>query len=112
MLARLIRTRTTVSMSLLAAVAMGGVPALAQNRTCSDVLGIATHGQHVVGDYVTGLGHEHLTWPPAGAVGAAVKGGGAALPGGPGPGFHFPLGISPGASFCLPQAQSPGFHVP
>lgn len=106
------RTRTALSTSLLAAALTAGYPALAKTPTCSDVLGIATHAQHVVGDYVTGLGHEHLAWPPAGMVGEAVKGRGAALPGGPGPGFHFPLGFAPGASFCLAQAQSPGFHVP
>lgn len=35
---------------------------------------------------------------------------GAALPGGPGPGFHVPNGVAPGASFCNPQSQSPGVH--
>ena len=28
-----------------------------------------------------------------------------------GPGFHFPNGFSPGASFCLDQSQSPGTHL-
>lgn len=78
--------------------------------TCSDVLPIATHGQHIVGDYVTGVGHDSLAWPPkGGVVGQAVGDAGAALPGGPGPGFHFPNGVPPGASFCNPQAQSPAF---
>jgi hypothetical protein len=76
--------------------------------TCAGTLGIANHGQHVVGDYVTGLGHEGI-WPPE-DVGSTVAGDGAALPGGPGPGFHFPEGVAPGASFCLEQSQSPGAH--
>ncbi len=80
--------------------------------TCSDVLGTETHGQHVIGDYVTGTGHDNLTWPPSKAVGQALRGEGAVVPGGPGPGFHFPNGVAPGASFCNAQAQSPGFHVP
>jgi hypothetical protein len=79
--------------------------------TCSDstIIDVAVHGEHVVGDYVTGTGHVALEWPPAGQVGTAVRGDGAAVPGGPGPGFHFPRGIAPGASFCLPQSSSPGF---
>jgi hypothetical protein len=85
--------------------------AQAGEPTCSGTLGIAVHGQHVVGDYVTGIGHDTLGWPAAGGVvGDAVGGTGAAIPGGPGPGFHFPHGFAPGASFCLDQSQSPGFH--
>jgi hypothetical protein len=89
------------------------VPASAQaaEPTCSGTLGIAVHGQHVVGDYVTGVGHDALGWPPdGGVVGDAVGGSGAAVPGGPGPGFHFPNGFAPGASFCLDQSQAPGLH--
>ena len=26
--------------------------------------------------------------------------------------FHFPNGFAPGASFCLANSNSPGFHVP
>ena len=74
--------------------------------TCSDVLGIAVHGQHIIGDYITGIGHDELGWPPNGEVGAAIAGEGVAVSGGPGPGFHFPNGYPPGASFCNPQAQS------
>ena len=75
--------------------------------TCSDVefLGIVVHGHHVVRDYVVGEGG--MTWPPAGQVDVS---GGAALPGGPGPGFHFPNGVAPGASFCT-DSQSPGAHL-
>ena len=79
--------------------------------TCSDTLGIEVHGQHVVGDYVTGLGHD-LSWPPSGQqIGQAVSSnGGAAVPGGPGPGFHFEFGVAPGASFCN-GSNSPGLHL-
>jgi len=79
--------------------------------TCSETLGIATHGQHIVGDYVSGIGHAELGWPPAGQVGEAIAGSGAVVPGGPGPGFHFPTGFAPGASFCLEQSQAPGVHL-
>jgi hypothetical protein len=99
---------------LVTAAALVLAPASAANGdpTCSDVLDIAVHGQHVVGDYVTGVGHGTLGWPPNGQVGPATGGGGGpAVPGGPGPGFHFPNGFAPGASFCNPQSESPGFHV-
>ena len=83
----------------------------AKGPTCSDfeALAINVHGQHVVRDYVSGgtLGQE---WPPRG-VGSLIAGSGAALPGGPGPAFHFVHGFAPGASFCLSQSQSPGFHA-
>ena len=77
--------------------------------TCSGTLDIATHGQHVVGDYVTGVGHADLDWPPSGDVGG---GGGAALAGGPAAHGHFLAepAVAPGASFCLSQSQSPGIH--
>jgi hypothetical protein len=76
--------------------------------TCSGTLGIEVHGQHIVGDYVMGGG---TTWPPSGGVvGDAVAGQGAAVPGGPGPGFHFPNGFAPGASFCN-GSNSPGIHL-
>ncbi|MDX1619894.1 MAG: hypothetical protein R3320_02810 [Nitriliruptorales bacterium] len=78
--------------------------------TCADTLPIANHGQHVVGDYVTGMGHDALEWPPAGQVGDATGGNrGAVLPGGPGPSFHFENGFAPGASFCT-GSNSPGLH--
>lgn len=96
--------------ALLASVAAG--PTAAHEPTCVDfdALGIVVHGQHVVRDYVTG--GRLSSWPPAGGVGAAIGGTGAAVPGGPGPGFHFPNGFAPGASFCLSQSNAPGFHVP
>ena len=85
----------------------------ASDPTCADfeALGIVVHGQHVVRDYVTG--GELVGWPPTpGEVGDAVAGSGATVPGGPGPGFHFPNGFAPGASFCLANSNSPGFHAP
>ena len=105
-IARMLRVSLlTIFVSLLAAA-----PAMASEPTCSDVLDIAVHGQHIVGDYVTGIGHGELDWPPAGSVGEAIAGEGAGLPGGPGPGFHFPNEVAPGASFCNSQSQSPGSH--
>lgn len=95
-------------LSIVGLVAALAAPAVAKEPTCSDVVG-EVHGHHVVGDYVTGAGHDNLDWPPAGQVNAS---GGAVLPGGPGPGFHFPNDFAPGASFCNPQSQSPGNHVP
>lgn len=100
--------RTLVSIavgSALFATAGGAVatPPDHASPTCSDVefLGIDVHGQHVVRDYVAG-GDAASDWPPSGQeLGSAVReNGGAAVPGGPGPGFHFPLDIAPGASFC------------
>ena len=73
------------------------------NSTCADVgfLGVHVHGDHVVRDYVKG---------PDGEVG---HGEGAAIPGGPGPGFHFTVdGLAPGASFCNGQAHPNGFNTP
>jgi hypothetical protein len=100
--------------------ALSAAPASAHGEaTCNDALGsgIAVHGQHIVGDYVTGLGGifgDGLQWPPAGQVGQAVSAnGGAVLPGGPGPGFHFTIpGLAPGASFCNEQAHPNGFTTP
>ena len=107
-------TRLFIAALLIAAglAWLAVAPALADTPTCSDVLAIDNHGQHIVGDYVTGIGHEDLGWPPAGQVGDATGGEGVALAGGPGPGFHFPNGFAPGASFCISQSQAPGFHVP
>lgn len=69
--------------TLTAAVALAhGSP------TCSDVgLDIEVHGDHVKRDYVF-------------AEGATNAKGGAQLPGGPGPAFHFENEVAPGASFC------------
>lgn len=108
------------SLALGAALLGAAVPAVSAHDgpTCEGVFGtdLVVHGQHVVGDYVTGLGGLSgvLAWPPAGAVGAAVQeNGGAAVPGGPGPGFHFTIdGLAPGASFCNEQAHPNGFNTP
>ena len=95
----------------LAGIVLGSSTATAVQPTCSGTLGIAVHGQHIVGDYITGLA-AGLTWPPSGGVvGSAIAGSGAVTPGGPGPGFHFIEGFSPGASFCLDQSQAPGVHL-
>ena len=92
------------------AVVMSAAPSGAA-PTCSDLLGIANHGQHIVGDYVTGLGGalppRSLAWPPKGQVGAAIAGEGAVNPGAPGPHEH---PFAPGASFCT-GSNSPGAHL-
>jgi len=105
------------AMSLVAALGLlatagAATTTAAGNPTCVDfqALGIEVHAQHVIRDYITG--GALAGWPPAGGIGGAIGGSGAVLPGGPGPGFHFPNGFAPGASFCLSQAGSPGFHVP
>jgi hypothetical protein len=96
---------------LFAAASISDASPASAGKTCSTTLGIAVHGQHIVGDYVTGIGRANIDWPPkGGVVGQAVGGQGAAVPGGPGPGFHFIEGFAPGASFCLSQSQSPGAH--
>jgi hypothetical protein len=84
-----------------------------EGPTCSDTLGIAVHGEHVIGDYVTGSGTgSDEGFPPDGSyIGEILaENGGADIPGGPGPGFHFPEGIAPGASFCN-DSRSPGQHL-
>jgi hypothetical protein len=100
-------------LALLAVLLPGGESAGAADPTCSTTLGIAVHGQHIVHDYVTGLGSGTTTWPPGGGVVGETTGanGGAMVPGGPGPGFHFQHGFAPGASFCLLQSKSPGTHL-
>lgn len=98
----------------VAAALTAGSASAHEGSTCSGLGGIAVHGQHVVGDYViggSGIG-SGLTWPYAGTVGSAVGGEGAAIPGGPGPGFHFVMGFAPGASFCNDQAHPNGFTAP
>ena len=109
------RAVATVSLILglcLAGMSAGRTVADAADPTCSTTLAIDVHGQHIVGDYVTGIGHDALAWPPSGGVvGDAIAGSGVVLAGGPGPGFHFPNGFAPGASFCLLQSQAPGTHL-
>lgn len=111
--------RMTVKQTIAgAAVAAGallatGGTAAAGSPTCvsefADFFGseIANHGQHIVGDYVSGLGHEG-DWPYAGRVGAAIGGsGGAVAPGAAGIKLH---PAAPGASFCT-DSRSPGAHL-
>lgn len=105
--------RRTVSLGGLAVLALSvlAAPSAWASPTCSAELGIVVHGQHIVGDYITGIGHTELDWPPSGGVvGGAIGGEGVVVPGGPGPGFHFPNGFAPGASFCVDQAASRGVH--
>ncbi len=88
-------------------IAVAGAASAAGKPTCSELFEGYPHGYHILADYVTGVGSELLggpgiDWPPTGLNAA----GGAAQPGGPGPGFHFGLNIPPGASFCNPQAMS------
>lgn len=98
--------------SLVIATSSGLAGASPEVPTCSGTLGIEVHGQHIVADYVTGIGHMDLDWPPSGGVvGQTVAStGGVAIAGGPGPGFHFPNGFAPGASFCN-DSNSPGTHL-
>lgn len=64
--------------------------------TCASTLDIANHGEHIVGDYITGLGRETLDWSPSGGVvGDALAGTGAAVPGAPGLGRTSPTASHP-----------------
>lgn len=102
----LVATAATAGLALV-----GGGSATAADPTCSSTLDVAVHGQHIIGDYLTGEGRANQAWPPSGSdVGAALAGTGPAIVGGPGPGFHFVEGFAPGASFCN-SSQSPGFHA-
>jgi hypothetical protein len=111
---RLLLASALASATLLGGVGTGtaGAAPAAGTPTCSDTLGIVVHGQHIVADYVTGMGHTDAPWPPSGGiVGEMVSAnGGVAVAGGPGPGFHFPNGFAPGASFCN-DSSSPGTHL-
>ena len=86
-----------------AAVAVAGLIVVATTPAgaapnCVEFFGgaLANHGQHVVGDYIMGTGHDG-EWPPAGQVGAVVGHRGPLLKGQSGILLH---GTSPGASFC------------
>ena len=81
-----------------------------QAPTCSDELGIANHGEHVLRDYV--VGGQDQAFPYNGrSIGSALAGRGAAVPGGPAAGGHFNAEepVAPGASFCT-DSRSPGFR--
>jgi len=103
-------TRALAALAVLSSAGSGGAQSTDATPTCSELLGIESHGQHVVGDYVTGIGHENLIWPPPGRqIGEAVTADeNLPVKGGPGPGFHFEYGFAPGASFCT-DSQSPGW---
>lgn len=110
--ANILRWCGAAALTLTAGLAMAGP----DGPACSE-LGLATHGEHIIGDYVTGIGGVGgaMGWPPNGQVGQAVRNnGGALVPGGPGPGFHFPNGFAPGASasFCNSNAHPNGFTIP
>ena len=106
--------------AILGAALFAGPAAGHGEPTCEGALGtnLVVHGQHIIGDYVTGVGglSGTLAWPPAGLVGDAMRAKedkGVAVAGGPGPGFHFTIpGLAPGASFCNPQAHPNGFTTP
>jgi hypothetical protein len=91
------RVTIVIALAMLMSV-LTATAAIAHGPTCSDFegLGVENHGQHVLRDYVMGEADNAK--------------GGAILPGGPGPGYHFPNGFAPGASFCT-DSQSPGIHV-
>lgn len=107
---RLKSTTLIAGLAMASAAASAGAQSTNPTPTCSDTLGIEVHGQHVIGDYVMGTGHDDLDWSPSGGVVGKTVGGnrGVALAGGPGPGFHFENGVAPGASFCT-DSQSPGW---
>lgn len=98
--------RRLITVLAVAAMMLGAmvVPAMA-GPTCSDVLPIENHGQHIIGDYVLGVGHDSLDWPPAGQVGDTGVNNGVAVSGGPGPGHFTVDGLAPGASFCTNRAE-------
>lgn len=103
--------RFMLAMTAVAALlGAAAAPVAAHDATCSESIGSEVHGQHVLGLYVVGGSLNYDSWPPTGGVGQYIAGEGAALPGGPGPGFHFPEGFAPGASFCT-DSNSPGRHV-
>ena len=94
---------------VLGVIAAGG-HASASGPTCEGYKDVANHGEHVIEDYVLGAvdgGPVVDDWSSKGGIGDVVgPAGGAAVPGGPGPGFHFIVGAPPGASFCVAPARS------
>jgi hypothetical protein len=103
------KTKRTIVMAaavMAMSLATIGAASAHDTATCDNLFG-EVHGYHILADYVTGIGSEllegpGLDWPPT-EYNAA---GGAALPGGPGPAFHFVNEVAPGASFCTGGAQS------
>ncbi|HSJ22420.1 MAG TPA: hypothetical protein VK964_17780 [Nocardioidaceae bacterium] len=103
---RRLRPALPAAAAAMAALAITASPASAQEPACAGYKDVANHGEHVISDYVLGAvvgGEEVEAWPPSGGIGDVVgPQGGAALPGGPGPAYHFQVGAPPGASFCVP----------
>jgi hypothetical protein len=86
--------------------------AFAAEPTCTEQLGTQTHGEHVLYDYIIGVGRDSdVSWPPSGGIVGHVllEAGGALVPGAPGP-VHMSKGFAPGASFCT-GSSSPGTHL-
>ena len=101
------KRRLTLALATLTLSLTLAAPVAAASPTCAEMMGIANHGEHVLGLYVVGGSLALGYWPPTGGVGQYIGGEGADLPGGPGPTFHFVNGFQPGASFCNETAQSP-----
>jgi hypothetical protein len=103
---RRLRPVLAVAAAAGATLAVTASPASAHDPACAGYKDVANHGEHVISDYVLGAvvgGEEVESWPPPGGIGDVVGSqGGAALPGGPGPAYHFLVGAPPGASFCVP----------
>jgi hypothetical protein len=113
LLTKLATTGVVAGTGVIAAtLAFGGSIAAADGPTCEGYKDVANHGEHVIEDYVLGAvdgGPVIDDWSTKRGIGDVVgPAGGAAVPGGPGPGFHFDVGAPPGASFCNPQAHSGG----
>ncbi len=101
-----------LGVGIAAALIATPAAALAAEPTCTEQLGTATHGEHVLYDYIIGIGRDSdASWPPSGGIVGDVLGdaGGALVPGAPGP-VHMSHGFAPGASFCTGSA-SPGTHL-
>ena len=93
---------------VMALTVMTASVALADGPRCSGgvaALGTAdwaNHGQHVIGNYLLGVGiGVDVGWPvEPGSIGEALAGVGPAAPGASGSEDHRSIG--PGASFCDP----------
>jgi hypothetical protein len=106
------RVSRVLAVTGVAAVGIApAAPIAGAEPTCQGYKDVANHGEHVITDYVLGavVDQDELAgWPPTGIGEDVGDGRGAAVPGGPGPGWHFTVGAPPGASFCVPQAHSGG----
>ncbi len=110
------RIATLSAIAVLALpLAPGANAQSAEAPTCSDLdfLAIDVHGQHVIRDYVAGGDGPGTSWPPSDVGSTVGDNGGAAVPGGPGPGFHFQYQVPPGASFCTDSQSAKLYeHIP